>query len=82
MNYNSTDFSPRKNSNMYKLQKLFLSHVNITTTKKNADFFLEILDGLLISSAIFGNLYQFSVVFGNLEIIGNCWKMAKNSVIY
>ena len=34
------------------------------------------------SSVVFGHPSQCLVSFRNLQIIGNCWKMAKTSVIY
>ena len=33
---------------------------------------------MLIPSVFVGHLRQSSGVFGNVKIIGNCWKMAKN----
>ena len=53
------------------------------TTKINSkfsDLFLEIFASILTSSVVLAHLRQSSVVFGNIEIIGNCWKMAKKYI--
>ena len=47
---------------------------------KFSDFFLDIFGSILTSSVVLAHLRQSSVVFGNIEIIGNCWKMAKKYI--
>ena len=37
---------------------------------------------MLISSVVVGHLRQSSVVLGNVEITGNCWKMGKNYMAF
>ena len=45
-----------------------------------SNHYTSVVFGHLQSSVVFGYLRQSSVVFENLEIIGNCWKIAKKKL--
>lgn len=70
------------------LYKVYLSHVKLTTNIKLRFFYFSfvIFSSLQTSSVIFGNLGQFLGIFGSLwkssDIIGNCRRIAENSLIY